>query len=131
MAVAGNLAQDKAVKFSGRKADYPMYHQALIRNYEQFTETEPSTLLNNIQCTCVGEALEQIRHTFTLPNPRQSLSDIWTTLEEVFGDPHAIMRELIRKIVRKERSLPVEEEKLLKYRSQMREVRYWHSKNRC
>ena len=32
------------------------------------------------------------------------------------------MRELIRKIVWKERSLPVDEEKLLKYRSQMREV---------
>ena len=85
-------------RFSGKRSDYPMFRQQLLRDYSLLWESEPYSLLQKIANSVTDAVYEHIKSAWMMRNPREALDRIWEILEDLYGDPRGLLENAIQEI---------------------------------
>ena len=86
-------SKETSRKFSGRKADYQVFRQQLLRDYRMLWDIDPYTLLQKIANSVADLVYEHIRSAWVMRDPHEALSRIWEILEDLYGDPLGMFKK--------------------------------------
>ena len=109
-------------RFSGKRSDYPMFRQQLLRDYSLLWESEPYFLLLKIANSVTDAVYEHIKSAWVMRNPREALDRIWEILEDLYGDPRGLLENAIQEIKWQTGSLLSKVSALQCYRTKLRNL---------
>ena len=116
-------SKETSRKFSGRKADYQVFRQQLLRHYRMLWDIDPYTLLQKIANSVTDSVYEHIRSAWVMRDPHEALSRIWEILEDLYGDPLGMFKNAIREIKWEKGSLTNKVSSLQTYRTKLRNLK--------
>ena len=116
-------SKETSRKFSGRKADYQVFRQQLLRDYRILWDIDPYTLLQKIANSVTDSVYEHIRSAWVMRDPHEALSRIWEILEDLYGDPLGMFKNAIREIKWEKGSLTNKVSSLQTYRTKLRNLK--------
>ena len=116
-------SKETSRKFSGRKADYQVFRQQLLRDYRMLWDIDPYTLLQKIANSVTDSVYEHIRSAWVMRDPHEALSRIWEILEDLYGDPLGMFKNAIREIKWEKGSLTNKVSSLQTYRTKLRNLK--------
>ena len=94
----GSGSRDTTRRFSGKRTDYPMFRQQLLRDFHLLWESDPYILLQKIANSVTDPVYEHIKSARVVRDPREGLNQIWSILEDLYGDPRGLLDNAIRDI---------------------------------
>ena len=109
-------------RFSGKRSDYPMFRQQLLRDYSLLWESEPYSLLQKIANSVTDAVYEHIKSAWVMRNPQEALDHIWEILEDLCGDPRKLLENAIQEIKWQRGSLLSKVSALQCYRTKLRNL---------
>ena len=109
-------------RFSGKRSDYPMFRQQLLRDYSFLWESEPYSLLQKIANSVTDAVYEHIKSAWVMRNPREALDRIWEILEDLYGNPRGLLENAIQEIKWQRGSLLSKVSALQCYRTKLRNL---------
>ena len=110
-------------KFGGKKSDYPMVRQQLLKDYHLYWKSDPYLLLQRIANSVSDSVYEHIKCAWVMRDPRVSLNQIWEILENLYGDPQGLLENAIREIKWYKGSLASKVTSLQTYPTKLRNLR--------
>ena len=90
--------RDFTRQFGGKRSDYPMFRQQLLRDYEMLWNTDPYALLQRIVNTVTDSVYEHIKSAWIMRDPQEALDRVWEIFEDLYGDPKGLLDSVIRDI---------------------------------
>ena len=89
--------RDFTRQFGGKRSDYPMFRQQLLRDYEMLWNTDPYALWQRIANTVTDSVYEHIKSAWIMRDP-QALDRVWKIFEDLYGDPRGLLDSVIRDV---------------------------------
>ena len=121
--IGGDIgSKEEQRRFSGRRSDYPMFRQKLIRDYNLLWHSNPYVLLQKIANSVSDNVYEHIKNAWVMRNPQNALDRIWEILEEFYGDPNGLLENAIWDIKWEKGSLSNKVSSLQLYRTKLRNL---------
>ena len=110
-------------RFSGKKSDYPMFRQQLLRDYHLLWESDPYLLLKRVADSVSDNVYEHIKGVWVMRNPQEALNRIWEILEDLYGDPRGLIETAIQDVKWAKGSLASKVASMQAYRTKLRNLR--------
>ena len=121
--IGGDIgSKEEQRRFSGKRSDYPMFRQKLIRDYNLLWHSNPYALLQKIANSVSDNVYEHIKNAWVMRNPQNALDRIWEILEEFYGDPNGLLENAIWDIKWEKGSLSNKVSSLQLYRTKLRNL---------
>ena len=82
-------------KFGGKKSDYPMFRQQLLKDYHLYWKSDPYLLLQRIANSVSDSVYEHIKCAWVMRDPQDGLNQIWEILKDLYGDSRGLLENAI------------------------------------
>ena len=69
-------SRDANRRFNGKRSDYPIFWQQLVRDYAMLWNSDPYTLLQKIAISVNDAVYEHIKSAWVMRNPQDALERI-------------------------------------------------------
>ena len=80
-------SRDDNRRFNGKRSDYPIFRQQLVRDYAMLWNSDPYTLLQKIANSVTDAVYEHIKSAWVIRNPQDAIERIWEILEDFMAIP--------------------------------------------
>ena len=115
--------RDFTRQFGGKRSDYPMFRQQLLRDYEMLWNTDPYALWQRIANTVTDSVYEHIKSAWIMRDPQEALDRVWKIFEDLYGDPRGLLDSAIRDVKWDKECLVGKVPLLQSYRTKLRNLK--------